>query len=169
MPKKLLTRLKEEIRRRNYSYSTEKNYTHWVVRYIRFHNTTHPKKLNEKDVTAFLTYLANVAASTQNQALSAIIFLYKNILEIPLERLKNFKRARKPKHLPVVLSEKEALTIIDHIEGVENLIIGLLYGSGLRISEALRLRILDIDFGLNQIVVRNGKGLKDRVTMLPNQ
>lgn len=170
MPKKLLTRLKEEIRRRNYSYSTEKNYVRWVVRYIRFHNTTHPKKLNEKDITAFLTHLANevnVAVSTQNQALSAIIFLYKNILEIPLERLKNFKRARRPRHLPVVLSEKEAPTIIEYIEGVENLIISLLYGSGLRISEALRLRILDIDFGLNQIVVRNGKGLKDRVTMLP--
>lgn len=169
--KKLIDQLKEEIRRRNYSYSTEKTYSQWIVRFVRFHNLTHPSELNEKDVVAYLNYLAskrNVAASTQNQALSAIIFLYEHILKTPLKRLQNLKRAKKPKSLPVVLTEKEALSIINSLEGVHHLVISLIYGAGLRISEALRLRILDVDFDYKQITVRNGKGLKDRVTMLPD-
>ncbi|MEX0647271.1 MAG: integron integrase [Balneolaceae bacterium] len=168
--KKLLRQLKDEIRRRNYSYSTEKNYAYWIVRFVKYHKMAHPEKLNESDIVAFLNHLANeqhVAASTQNQALSAIIFLYEHVLCKPLAILKNLKRAKKPKRLPVVLSEKEALSVIRQLEGVHQLVLSLLYGSGLRISEALRLRLLDLDFHYKQITVRNGKGLRDRVTMLP--
>jgi integron integrase len=168
--KKLLGQLKDEIRRRNYSYSTEKNYSLWVVRFVRFHNLRHPLKLNENDIVAFLNHLANdlnVAASTQNQALSAIVFLYEHILKKPVKNLQHLKRAKKPKRLPVVLSETEALSVINQLEGVNNLVLSLIYGSGLRISESLRLRILDIDFEYKQIIVRNGKGQQDRVTMIP--
>lgn len=169
--KKLIDQLKEEIRRRNYSYSTEKTYSQWIIRFVRFHNLTHPSELYEKDIVVYLNYLANqrnVAASTQNQALSAIIFLYEHILKTPLKRLQKLKRAKKPKTLPVVLTEKEALLIVNSLDGVHHLVISLIYGAGLRISEALRLRILDVDFDYKQITVRNGKGLKDRVTMLPD-
>lgn len=168
--KKLLTELKEEIRRRNYSYRTEKVYAQWIVRYVRFHGLKHPAQLNETHIVAFLNDLANqknVAGSTQNQALSAIVFLYKHILNKPPENLDNLKRAKRSKHLPVVLSESEARSVINYLDGVQKLIVSLLYGAGLRISEALRLRILDIDFGYQQIMVRNGKGLRDRVTMMP--
>jgi len=170
MPKKILNQLKEEIRRRNYSYSTEKNYSLWIKRFVRFHNLVHPLKLNEKDIVAFLNHLANnlnVASSTQNQALSAIIFLYEHILGKPIEKLSSLRRAKKPKRLPVVLSEREAFSIINQLDGVNKLVISLIYGSGLRISEALRLRILDVDFDYKQITVRNGKGLRDRITMMP--
>jgi len=168
--KKILTRLKEEIRRRNYSYSTEKTYSQWIVRFVRYHNLTHPKFLKEEDVVRFLNHLANdlnVAASTQNQALSAIVFLYSHILGQPLLHLDKLKRAKKPKHLPVVLTEQEAMAIIHTMDGVPKLVVGLLYGSGLRISEALRLRIQDLDLDYKQITVRNGKGLRDRITMIP--
>ena len=168
--KKLLTRLKEEIRRRNYSHRTEKSYSGWVVRYVRFHGLKHPADLNETHVVDFLNNLANqknVSASTQNQALSAIVFLYKHILKIPLDNLDRLKRAKKTKHLPEVLTESELKSILAHISGVHKLIVSLLYGAGLRISEALRLRIQDVDMGYNQVVVRNGKGHRDRVTMLP--
>lgn len=169
--KKLLTQLREEIRRRNYSYSTEKTYSRWIVRFVQYHNLTHPKDLKEKDVVNYLNHLANdlnVAAPTQNQALSAIVFLYSHILNQPLEQLDKLKRAKKPKRLPVVLTEKEAMTVIHSMEGVPRLVVSLLYGSGLRISEALRLRILDLDLIYKQITVRNGKGLRDRVTMIPD-
>lgn len=168
--KKLIPQLKEEIRRRNYSYSTEKSYSSWVVRYVRFHKLTHPAKLNEKHVTSFLNHLANelnVAASTQNQALSALVFLYEYILKRPVQNLENLKRAKKPKRLPVVLTEKEVNAILQYLTGLNKLVISLIYGSGLRISEVLRLRILDIDFDYKQITVRDGKGLKDRITVLP--
>jgi integron integrase len=168
--KKILDQLKDEIRRRNYSYSTEKNYSLWVIRYVRYHNLQHPLKLHEKDIVEFLNHLANelnLAASTQNQALSAIVFLYEHILNRPVEHLQHLKRAKKPKHLPVVLSENEAMAVISRMDGVNKLILSLIYGSGLRISETLRLRILDVDFEYKQITVRNGKGLRDRVTMLP--
>lgn len=168
--KKILTRLKEEIRRRNYSYSTEKTYSQWIVRFIRYHNLTHPKFLKEEDVVKYLNYLANdlnVAASTQNQALSAIVFLYSHILVQPLQHLDKLKRAKKPKRLPVVLTEQEAMAIIHSMDGVPKLVVSMLYGSGLRISEALRLRIQDLDLDYKQITVRNGKGLQDRITMIP--
>ena len=168
--KKLLTQLREEINRRNYSYSTEKTYSQWIVRFVRFHNYTHPLELFEKDVVDFLNHLANklnVAASTQNQALSAIVFLYSNVLDQPLQNLDNLKRAKRPKRLPVVLTDKEARIIIESLTGVKKLVVSLLYGSGLRISEALRLRLLDLDMDYKQLTVRNGKGLQDRITMIP--
>lgn len=168
--KKILSRLKEEIRRRNYSYSTEKIYAQWIIRFVRFHKLTHPKSLSEKDVVAYLNHLANnlnVAASTQNQALSAIVFLYTHILGQPLQQLDDLKRAKKPIHLPVVLTEKEALSVIKSMDGVPKLVVSLLYGSGLRISEALRLRVQDLDLEYKQLTVRNGKGLRDRITMIP--
>jgi len=168
--KKLLTRLREEIRRRNYSYNTEKTYSQWIVRFVKYHKYTHPKELNEQDVVKYLNYLANelnVAASTQNQALSAIVFLYSHILNQPLQNLDELKRAKKPKRLPVVLTEQEAMAVINSMKGVHRLVISLLYGSGLRISEALRIRIQDLDLTYKQITVRDGKGLRDRVTMIP--
>lgn len=167
---KLLEKVRQEIRRRNYSYSTEKRYSEWIKQYVRFHNKKHPNKLQEKDIVKFLNYLVqtrDVAASTQNQALCAIVFLYKQVLKSDIGKLKNLKRAKKPKHLPTVLSKEEVKTLLDLMEGVPFLVSSLLYGTGLRISEALRLRVKDIDFDYMQITVRSGKGKKDRVTMLP--
>jgi len=168
---KLLEKVRQEIRRRNYSYSTEKSYTNWIRRFIKFHNLNHPKNMGNKEIVEFLNYLAvqkNVAASTQNLALCAIVFLYKEVLGLQIDELDNLKRAKKPAHLPVVLSKKEVKLILKHLEGIPLLITSILYGSGLRISEALRLRVHDIDFDYMQIMVRNGKGKKDRVTMLPD-
>ncbi|MFH5832357.1 integron integrase [Halalkalibaculum sp. DA384] len=166
----LLSRLKTEIRRRNYSYRTEQAYTSWIVRFVKFHNLTHPKDMAEPEVVAYLNYLAedrNVAASTQNQALCAILFLYNHVLEDPLEEMMDFTRAQKPQKLPVVLTRSEVQNVLAHMEGVPGLIAQLLYGAGLRISECLRLRVLDLDFEYNQIQVRSGKGKKDRITVLP--
>jgi integron integrase len=168
---KLLEKVKEEIRRRNYSYSTEKHYCSWIKRYVRFHDMKHPNNLQEKDIVKFLNYLANsrdVAASTQNQALCAIVFLYKQVLKTEITDLDNLKRAKKPKHIPTVLSKVEAKTLIEMMDGIPFLVASLLYGAGLRISEALRLRVQDVDFNYMQITVRNGKGKKDRITILPD-
>lgn len=169
---KLLDRVRREIRRRNYSYSTEKTYCQWVVRYVRFHNLTHPHDLVNRDIVRYLNFLANecnLAASTQNQALSALVFLYEHVLQIPVGDLKNLKRAKKPKRLPVVLSKEQALAIINELNGVNQMVLELIYGAGLRISEALSLRIQDVDFSYHQITVWNGKGHKDRITMLPER
>ena len=166
----LLQQVRQEIRRRNYSYKTEQSYTSWIVRYVKFHGTVHPNKMGNKEVEEFLNHLANdqnVAAGTQNQALSALVFLYKQVLGLEPLNLKNLKRAKKPKRLPVVLSVEETAAIFNEIVGVARLICRLLYGSGLRISECLRLRVQDIDFDYEQLWVRSGKGLKDRVTLLP--
>jgi integron integrase len=170
--KKLLQRIREEIRRRNYSYSTEKAYCHWVVRYIKFYNMTHPSELQSSHVVQFLNHLANersVSSSTQNQALSALVFLYEHILKAPVGELKDLQRAKKYRHLPVVLSKEEVKSILENMTGVEQLIMELIYGAGMRISEALRLRVQDIDFHYHQITIRNGKGRKDRITMLPEK
>lgn len=167
---KLLDRLRREIRRRNYSYQTEKAYTRWVVRFIKFHKLRHPQYLGKDDVVAFLNWLAadrNVTASTQNQALCAIVFLYKHILEQPLKKLENLQRAKESQHIPVVLSKGEVQRILYQLKGTKKLVVSLLYGAGLRLSECLRLRVGDIDFSYNQVWIRNGKGLKDRVSMLP--
>lgn len=167
---KLLERVRQEIRRRNYSPRTEQVYCRWVVRFVRFHDLSNPVDLNSRDVERFLNHLAlekRVSASTQNQALSALVFLYRNILDREIGRLKSLKRAKRPKNLPVVLSEEEVRRLLGNLVGVERLVCRLIYGSGLRISEALRLRVLDLDFGYNQITVRRGKGQKDRITMLP--
>ncbi len=170
--RKILDRVKREVRRRNYSYSTEKTYCHWVVRYVRYHNLTHPRELGNREIVIFLNYLANecnLAASTQNQALSALIFLYEHVLQIPVGELNNLKRAKKPKRLPVVLSKEQVLAIINEMQGVKQLVLELMYGAGLRISEALSLRIQDIDFAYRQIIIWDGKGRKDRISMLPDR
>jgi integron integrase len=169
---KLLEQVRAEIRRRNYSYKTEVAYTNWITRYVRFHDFNHPKELGKNEIVKFLNFLANdknVAASTQNQALCALVFLYDHILDQPFGTLHNLKRAKKPKRLPVVLSKNEVGRVLQSMEGVKKLVVQLLYGSGMRISEALRLRVRDIDFEYQQIIVRNGKGLRDRVTILPEK
>ncbi len=161
---KLLHQVRTEIRRRNYSYRTEQAYTGWIKRYVKFHHLTHPLKLNENDVVAFLNWLAidrNVVASTQNQALCAILFLYDHILKRPLRRLHNLQRAKETQHIPVVLTAQEARQIIEQLSGVRKIVVSLLYGSG------LRLRVQDIDFSYSQIWIRNSKGAKDRVSILP--
>lgn len=166
----LLGKMRTEIRRRNYSYRTEQAYTGWVIRFVTFHNTTHPSKMAEAQVVEFLNHLSedrNVAASTQNQALCAILFLYEHIIGQPLDELQNLKRAKYPKKLPVVFTKHEAIRVISFMTGTPRIITELLYGSGFRLSEALRLRVTDLDFSYSQILVRSGKGHKDRVTLMP--
>lgn len=166
----LLDEMRGMLRAKHYSIRTEDAYVDWVRRFILFHQKRHPKDLSEPEVTAFLTALAvdhNVAASTQNQALCAILFLYKEVLRQPLNRLDDLVRAKRPERLPVVLTREEVRAILAQLTGVKWLLASLLYGSGLRLLEALRLRVKDIEFSYNQIVVRDGKGAKDRVTMLP--
>lgn len=170
--KKLLTQVKEKIRLKHLSIHTEKSYTNWIVRYIKFHKFKHPAQMSGKEVEQFLTHLAvenNISASTQNQSLNALVFLYREVLNQPLNDDMQLTWAKKPKKLPVVLSRDEALQLIDNLEGLYKLMAQIMYGAGLRIMECLRLRIKDIDFKLNQIVVRSGKGDKDRITVLPRK
>jgi len=172
MPKsQLLEKMRAEIRLRHYSLRTEQSYIHWVRRFILFHNKRHPAEMGEREVTAYLTHLAvdrKVSASTQNQALSAILFLYRQVLDIKLEWLDEVIRAKRPQHLPVILSRKEINILLDEIPGTNGLIARLLYGTGMRKMECLRLRIQDMDFSYRQITVRSGKGEKDRVTLMPD-
>ena len=159
------------LRSRHYSRKTERAYVQWITRYIRFHVPHHPRDLSEPDVNRFLTHLAvsqKVAASTQNQALSAILFLYSRVLEIQLDRLKGVIRAQRPKRLPVVLTRNEVSSIMAHLTGDAKLIVTVLYGGGLRLMEALQLRVKDLDLERGELTVREGKGNKDRVTILPN-
>ena len=172
---KLLDQVRNAIRRKHYSYRTEQSYVKWVKRFIlfqkdRFGDYKHPRHLGVKDIEAYLTYLAverHVAASTQNQALSAILFLYDHVLGQPIQQPIRPVMAKKPVRLPVVLSRTEARQVLEQLTGVPLLITQLLYGAGLRLNECLRLRVQDIDFSQNQIIVRDGKGAKDRVTILP--
>ncbi|MEQ8847134.1 integron integrase [Botrimarina sp.] len=160
----------EVLRVRHYSRRTEEAYVHWVRRYIGFHDRRHPRELAEDEVNRFLTHLAveeHVAASTQNQALSAILFLYEHVLQQPLDRIEGVVRARRPKRLPVVLTVDEVSRVMPHLAGVKWLVAMLLYGGGLRLLEALRLRVKDLDFERGEITVREGKGDKDRVTTMP--
>lgn len=166
----LLSKMRTEIRRRNYSYRTEQAYTTWIIRFIKFHDTQHPKDMGADEIVEYLNYLATdrqVAASTQNQALCAILFLYKHTLEQPIEEILDYQRAQTPKKLPVVLTPEEVRKLLEQLSGMTRLIAEILYGAGLRISECLRLRILDLDFTYNQIQVRSGKGKKDRITIMP--
>ena len=166
---KLLDQMREALRTQHYSFRTEKTYVDWCRRFILFHDRRHPKGMGVAEVEAFITYLATqrkVAASTQNQALSAIIFLYKEVLNQPLDPIEAV-RARKPKRLPTVLNKKEVITVINAMSGTPQLMAKLLYGSGLRVSECTRLRIKDIDFTQQSLTIRDGKGEKDRITMLP--
>jgi integron integrase len=167
---RLLDQVRQQIRLRNYSIRTETVYSEWVKRYIRFHKYRHPLEMGAVEVEAFLTHLAvvrNVAAATQNQALAALLFLYKEVLKVELPWLEGVVRAKKPTHLPVVLTREEVARVLAEMSGVPALVANLLYGSGLRLMEALRLRVKDMEFSRGEILVRDGKGQKDRVTMLP--
>jgi integron integrase len=167
---RLLDTVRAALRSRHYSLRTEEAYVAWIRRFVHFHDKRHPSELSTEHVSQFLTDLAvrhNVAASTQNQALAAILFLYKCVLGRPLGPIENVERAKKPARLPVVFTVDEVAAILLHLEGVEWLVASLLYGSGLRLLEALRLRVKDVDFPYHQLVVRDGKGAKDRVTVLP--
>jgi len=167
---RLIDQTRNVLRLHHYSIRTEESYIQWIKRFIFFHNKRHPKEMGEKEISAFLTHLAvdkHVAASTQNQALSAILFLYKRVLEVELEWLDDVVRAKRPKYLPVVLTKSEVKNIFSEMTGRNALIAKLLYGTGMRLMEALRLRIQDVDFEQYQIVVRSGKGNKDRITTLP--
>jgi integron integrase len=169
-PVRLLDRVRAALRARHYSIRTEEAYVAWIRRFIRFHGLRHPEELGETEVTAFLTHLAvtqHVAASTQNQALSALLFLYHEVLRLPLADLAEVVRAKPGVRLPVVLTRDETREVLVRLEGVPRLVGGLLYGAGMRLLEALRLRVQDVDFAFNQILVRDGKGRKDRRTLLP--
>jgi len=167
---RLLDRVRTVLRTRHYSARTEEAYVHWIRRFILFHDKRHPAELAEADIECFLSDLAtarHVSASTQNQALAALLFLYRSVLERKLGWLENVVRAKRPERLPVVLSRTEVAAVLEVMEGVEKLCASLLYGSGLRVLEVLRLRIKEVDFAGQQLHVRDGKGRKDRVTLLP--
>jgi integron integrase len=168
-PPKLLDRVRLAIRTRHYSRRTEEAYVGWVRRYILFHRKRHPVEMGKAEVTGFLEHLADrrhVAASTQNQALSALLFLYKEVLGRPLPEISLSERPRRPRRLPVVLTRDEVRRVLARMSGVPHLVVSLLYGSGLRLLECLELRVKDLDFERRQIVVRRGKGQKDRITLL---
>jgi integron integrase len=167
---KLLDQVRSAIRRRNYSLRTEQSYIHWIKRFIHFHGVRHPDEMGEVEVTAFLNSLVagrGVAAATQNQALSAILFLYKEVLGKPLAWLDTLVRSKRPARVPTVLTTAEVQRLLAGLDGMKWLMASLLYGAGLRLRECLKLRVKDIDFEYRQIVVRDGKGGRDRVTMLP--
>lgn len=166
----MLDQLRGELRIRHMSLSTERVYVEWVKRFILFHGKRHPRELGAGEVTAFLSHLAverKVSASTQNQAKSALLFLYKNVLVFDLPWLEEIIQANAPRRLPVVLTHREVSLLLDQLDGTMGLIVQLLYGTGMRVMEALRLRVKDLDLDMCQIVIREGKGAKDRVTMLP--
>lgn len=165
---KLLSAMRSEMRRRNYSYRTVNSYLGWVKRLVRYSSYRHPSEIGPSEITRFLNYLAierRVSASTQNQALCGLVFLYREVLHKDLPILENLKRAKKPKRLPVVLTREEVKLVFRHLEGMPKMVAQLLYGSGLRLSEALRLRVQDLDLDYCQLTVRSGKG--DRYTVLP--
>lgn len=169
-PTRLLDQVREAIRVRHYSIRTEEAYVQWIKRYIIFHNKTHPAAMGPEHVNAFLTKLAvdkKVSASTQAQALSALVFLYRNVLDDPLPWIADIIRAARPKKLPVVLSREEVSDVLGRITGTPHLVLSLLYGSGLRLLEGLRLRVKDVDTMACIVTVRDGKGGKERRTMLP--
>ncbi|MBN1781125.1 integron integrase [bacterium] len=169
---RLLDQVRAELRLRHYSYRTEKSYIFWIRQYIYFHGKKHPDDLGEKEITGFLTHLAvikKVAASTQNLALCAIVFLYKHVLKKDPGNFNDLVWAKKPSRIPVVFSRDEVRTILNRLDGVHRIMATLLYGAGLRLRECLNLRIKDIEFDFNQILVRNAKGGKDRVVPLPQK
>ncbi len=168
---KLLDQVRAVARAKHLSHRTEDTYHNFIKRFILFHNKRHPKEMGADEITEFLTDLAvngRVSASTQNQALFALLFLYRDVLKIALPRIEGVIRAKRPEHLPVVFTAEEAKAILARLSGVSFLVASLLYGAGLRLAEALRLRVKDVDFETGQITVRDGKGAKDRATMLPD-
>lgn len=170
-PPKLLDRVRDRIRIRHYSIRTETQYVQWIKRFILFHGKRHPQEMGAAEVEAFLTHLAvtgKVSASTQNQALSALLFLYKEVLLIDLPWLDKVVRAKQPQRLPVVLTTRtEVRAILARMSGTYGLMANLLYGTGMRLMECVRLRVKDVDFERSEVFIRDGKGAKDRVTMLP--
>ncbi len=166
----LLAVARERMRTRHLALRTEKAYLHWIWRYIVFHGRRHPREMGGAEVEQFLTHLAverNVAASTQNQALQAVLFLYRSVLELELPWLENVTRARRPQRLPVVMTRAEVRAVLAEIRGTPWLVANLLYGSGLRLNEALSLRVKDLEIDRGELIVRDAKGSKDRVTVLP--
>lgn len=167
---RLLDQVRDRLRVKHYSLRTEDSYLHWIRRFIAFHGKKHPREMGGPQVEAFLSHLATVgrvAASTQNQALSALLFLYREVLQFDLPWLDGVVRAKRPKHVPVVLTENEVRALLAQLEGTRWLVVSLLYSSGMRLLEGLRLRVKDVDFERHEITVRDGKGARDRVTMLP--
>lgn len=167
---KLLEQLRRALRSRRYSRRTEQAYCRWVKRFIFFHRVRHPKGMGEPEINAFLTHLAvedKVSASTRNQALSALLFLYRHVLEREVGELGDVIRAGKPRHLPAVMTRDEVRAVLGQLEGDKRLMAALMYGAGLRLMECLRLRVQDPDFERQEVMVRDGKGGKDRITMLP--
>ena len=167
---RLLDLVRRKTRSKHFSLRTEATYIQWIKRFILYHNKRHPREMGAPEVEQFLSYLAvdrRVAASTQNQALSAILFLYRDVLEIELPWLQNVVRAKRSQRLPVVLTKDEVKSILTHLDGRNSLMASLLYGCGMRLMECVRLRVKDVDFTQLQVTVRDGKGGKDRVTMLP--
>jgi integron integrase len=170
-PRKLLDQVRDVIRMKHYSYRTEESYVYWVRRYILFHNKQHPTTMGSPEVETFLSHLAveeKVAASTQNQAFSALLFLYRYVLKQPLPDSIDAVRAKPSRYLPTVLTRQEVRMVMEHTSGAQGLVLQLLYGTGLRLSEGLRLRVKDLDFAQHQIVVRDVKGNQGRMTMLPD-
>ena len=169
---KLLDRVRWHLRLKHYAIRTEQVYTDWIRRYILFHRKRHPEEMGEEQIAEFLTYLAvekHVAASTQNQALSALLFLYQQVLDRKLDFIDKVERVKRPPKIPVVFTPAEAHRVLDQMEGDYRLMAELLYGAGLRLMECVRLRVKDIDFGYGHITVRDGKGLRERVTVLPER
>ena len=167
---KLLERARRVLRLKHYAYRTEQRYLAWIRRFILFHSKRHPIHMGQAEIEAFLTHLAvkeKVAASTQNQALNALLFLYRQVLNLPVDFPLSSVRARRPKRVPTVLSKEEVQRLLPCVEGTYNIMAKLLYGSGLRVSECVRLRVKDVDFDQRHLAVRDGKGAKDRITLLP--
>ena len=169
-PSKLLDRVRRRIRLKGYSIRTERAYVSWIKRYILFHNKRHPQEMGKAEIESFLSHLAiklNVSKSTQNQAFNALLFLYREVLEEDLPAGISAYRAKKPERLPTVMTKEETLKVISAMKGIQQLMAKLLYGSGLWLMDCIRLRVKDVDFNMNQIIVRDGKGAKDRITVLP--
>jgi len=167
---KLLDQVREKLRVKHYSIRTEQAYVDWIKRFIFFHQKRHPETMGNREVSEFLSHLAthrNVAASTQNQALSALVFLYQEVIGKEIGWLDDLERAKRPARLPVVLTQAEVRAVLAHLDGRHELMAKLLYGTGMRLMECARLRVKDVDFERGEIVVRDGKGGKDRITMLP--
>jgi integron integrase len=169
---KLLDRVRWQLRVKHYSIRTEQAYVDWIRRYILFHRKRHPNEMSEKEITEFLSHLAvekSVAASTQNQAFSALLFLYQQVLDRKLDFIDNVQRVKRPARVPVVFTPSEVRAVLAHLKGDYRLMGELLYGAGLRLMECVRLRVKDIDFGYGHITIRDGKGLRDRITILPER
>lgn len=167
---RLLDQMHQSMQSRHYSPRTERSYCNWVKRFIYYHNIRHPQEMSEPEINAFLTHLAvkeHVSASTQNQALASLLYLYRNVIGREVGDLGEVIRARKPKRLPVVMTRSEVTTVLNNLPSDKWLMASLMYGTGLRLSECMQLRVQDIDFSSNEINIRDGKGAKDRVTMLP--